>query len=178
MSSQILISSKSLLSSIAMTFAQKLSGKNLKNFLTTLASSIFSPRLSLAITISLSFPQNELKVSSSIELFKFGGKHLEFCVLDFLGTFIGSLKNRPSFLGCLYMRYPVKFISGHTTKYSVNSFTVCISQSKSCLVPLGLGYRGFNTPILDGVSYRLIYSTQESPHTDLPKCIVAPIKEQ
>ena len=55
-SSWILISSKSLLSSIAVTFAQKLSGKDLKIFLTILASLIFSPRLSLAITISLSFP--------------------------------------------------------------------------------------------------------------------------
>ena len=75
------------------------------------------------------------------------------------------------------MRYPVKFISRHTTEYSVNSFTMYISQSKSCLVPLRLGFRGFNLPILDGVPYGLIYSTQESPHTDLPKGIIGPIKK-
>ena len=61
-----------------------------------------------------------------LELFKSGGKHLELRVLDCLGTLVGSLKNRPSFLGSLYMQYPVKFISRHTTEYSINSFTICI----------------------------------------------------
>ena len=71
----------------------------------------------------------------------------------------------------------MKFINGHTTEYSVNSFTFCISQSKSCLVPFGFGCRGFNIPILDGIPYELIYGTQESPHMDLPKGIIALIKE-
>ena len=98
-------------------------------------------------------------------------------VLDFLGTLIGHFKDHPSFLNYLHVRYPVKLIREHTTEYSINGFTIRISECKSCPILFGLGSYGFNICILNRIPYGLIYSTQESPHSDHPKSIVASIEE-
>ena len=52
-----------------------------------------------------------------------------------------------------------------------------IPKSPFYLVLFGLGCCGFNIPILNRILNEIIYSTQESPHSDLPKGIIAPIKE-
>ena len=65
-SSWILISLRSLLFLIVVTFARKLSGSDQRIFLIIFESSIFSPKLNLPITTSFSLPKNESNDSSSL----------------------------------------------------------------------------------------------------------------
>ena len=80
-------------------------------------------------------------------------KHLQFGVLDLLGSPICSLENFLCLFSGLHMRDPMKFINKNTIE---NSFAIGICQSKGSLVPLRLGCCWSHLTILNGIPNGLI----------------------
>ena len=72
---------------MAVNLAWKLSGNDLRIFLTTLESSVFSPKFNFL-----------------------SGKHLKFGIFHLLGAFVSGLQDLPCFLGNRHMGDPVEFI--------------------------------------------------------------------
>ena len=71
---------------------------------------------------------------------------MELRVLDFLGTLIGSLKNLPGFLGCLHVRYPVKFIVDTPQNIVLMALLFALAKAQAALSHSDLAVMGLTYP--------------------------------
>ena len=71
---------------------------------------------------------------------------MELRVLDFLGNLIGSLKNCPSFLGCLHMRYLVKLIRGTLQNIALMALLFALANARAALSHSDLAVMGLTYP--------------------------------
>ena len=97
--------------------------------------------------------------TTHLHFLKLGSEHLQFGVLNLLGSLIGSLEDSPRLFSGLYMSDIVKFFSRNTTKIALIALLLEFAKVSAALSHSALGLLVSPTHSLNGIPNGLINST-------------------